>query len=293
MPLMPVITQETVQQQIWPVIAGLIQATLDEDDRALRKHLVPGEAAAEMLDLFSSTVFDILLKTILGREQVALARAIEVDGGRHVFVEFAWLDPAAGGRNFTPDDVVAVKVRRHRQGWRIVEVNPSTVEMLLTAPRAQTILAATKALDEKGELPAEPWILPLALYSGALQLPLRDGVTQDPVEALLLPGLQQRGHSVLTLVAGRWLWREYRKKGEKQELDKPAAWAAAVEFVMSEQAAREVTQAAVGQFYQVSLAALLPRVNQIKRTLHIQGLDERYTTIQTTHVIVKEEERGA
>lgn len=239
-----------------------------------------------MLDLFGSTVFDILLKTVLGREQLALARAIEVDGGRHVFTEFAWLDPAAGGRSFTTDDVVAVKVRRYRQGWRVVEVNPSTIEMLLTAPRAQTILAATKALDEKGELPAEPWILPLALYSGALQLPLRDEAMPDPVEALLLPGLQQRSHSVLTLAAGRRLWREFKKKGGEGEGDKPAAWAAAVELVMSEQAAREVTQAAVGQFYKVGLAALLPRVNQIKRTLNIQGLDERYTTIQTTHVIV-------
>jgi hypothetical protein len=59
---------------------------------------------------------------------------------------------------------------------------------------------------------------------------------------------------------------------------------------MAEQGMREQTQAAVGQYYQVGLPGLLPRIRQIKETLSIDGLHERYSPFGATRVTLPEKE---
>jgi hypothetical protein len=147
--------------------------------------------------------------------------------------------------------------------------------------------------------------LPVALFGGALQLPLRPAAMRDAVERLLLPGLQHRTYGILSLVAGRRLWRDFRRKAKidltaegaqsaenKGEKVRAAAWAAAAEFIMSEQNMREATQAAVAQNYRVNLSAILPRIRQIKEALAIQGIDERYSSFRPAQIILKEAETG-
>jgi hypothetical protein len=56
---------------------------------------------------------------------------------------------------------------------------------------------------------------------------------------------------------------------------------------MSEQAMRDLTQAVVARHYRVSLAQMLPRVREIKDTLGINGLDERFTPLQRQQIVVQ------
>jgi hypothetical protein len=254
-----------------------------EDDRAARRVLRPGRQAAEMLDLFGVLVLDVLLKTVLGRQQMGLLRAIEADQGRAVYIEFAWLDPAKGENRYSTVDVVTVRLEQYRKEWRVCEISPAGVESPLTEARAREILLAEPALLGQDGKPAEPWILPVALFGGALQLPLRQEALNDPVERLFMPGLQQRAFGLISLVGARRLWRDFVRRGEP-ELDNPEAWAAAVETIMGEQAMRQVTQASVGGNYHVGLGVLLPRPRLIKDTLNISGLDERYSPFGTTRV---------
>jgi len=283
------IDRDTVWNGIWPVVQQFVTATLEEDEKGVKKLLVPRSRAAELYDLFGLYVFDILLKTVLGREQLGLVRAIETENGRFVYLEFAWPDPAAGGNSYAATDVVSVQMRKYRNNWRVADVNPANTDSPMTEPRANTILLANKTLEGAEDVPLEPWLLPVALFAGALQLPLQEKALRDAVEALLLPGLQARSYGVVSLVGGRWLWRDFQKKAGSK-LDKPAAWAAAVEFLMAEQGMREQTQATVGQFYGVALTTLLPRIRQIKQTLSLDGLHERYSPFGATRVLLADKE---
>lgn len=282
------ISQETVWNDVWPTVESLIQATLAEDEAAIAPLLLPGAQAAQMLDLFGFSVFDVLLKTVLGRGSLGVTRAIETENGRFVHIEYAWPEPGAQGGEYTAADVVSVTLTEQNGRWVIIEVNPAGADLPLTGPRARGILATSQAMSEQDKVPAEPWILPIALYGGALQIPLRPEAMVDDVEALLLPGLQHRTYGVMSLLRGRQLWRDF-KAAAAPSLEKPAGWAAAVEFVMSEQDMRSQTQAAVGKQYQVNLSVLAPRIKQIKKELKIQGQDERYTDIQSTRIVVKDD----
>lgn len=280
------IDEKTVWDDIWPVVEQLIAATVAEDPQTLRAHLLPGGQADDALDLFGFVVFDILLKTVLGRERLGLVRAIEADEGRAVFIEYAWPDPAAG-RGYTAVDVVAVRLERADGGWRVTEINPASADLPLNTLRATSILAGTQVMSDEGKLPSEPWVLPVALYAGLLQLPLRPEAMADPVEAALLPGLQARGFGLLPLIYGRRLWRDFRAAA-RPDLDRPAVWAAAVEFILSEHSNRGETQAAVGRQYRAPLGGVASRVKHIRRALGIEGLDARYSDFQTTEIIYKE-----
>lgn len=283
------IKREIVWNNIWPVVQEFVMATLEENEEGLKKLLVPRSQAAEWYDLFGLSVFDILLKTVLGREKLGLARAIETENGRFVYLEFAWPDPTAEGNTYAETDVVSVQLKKYRSDWRVSDVNPASTDLPMSEPRANTILLANKALEGDEDEPLEPWLLPVALFGGAIQLPIQEKAMRDPVEVLLLPGLQVRRYGLVSLVGGRRMWRDFRKKAEPA-LDKAAAWAAAAEFLMAEQGMREQTQAAVGQYYKVALTALLPRIRQIKETLSLDGLHERYSPFGATRVMLPDTE---
>ncbi|CUS03855.2 protein of unknown function [Candidatus Promineifilum breve] len=280
------IDEQTVWDDIWPVVERLIAATVAEDPQTMRQLLHPGGQAADALALYGHDVFDVLLKTVLGRERLGLTRAIEGDGGATAFIEYAWPDPA-GGSGYTAVDVVAVRLAQSAGGWRVVEINPAGADLPLNSMRATSILAGTQVMSDEGKLPAEPWILPIALYAGLLQLPLAPGAAADAVEELLLPGLQARQFGFLAQLAARRLWRDF-VAAAAPDLERPGAWAAAVEVIMGEQSNRGETQAAVSRYYRASLGGVSARVRQIRAALAIVPFDERYTDLKTTEIIYKE-----
>lgn len=282
------IDEQAVWDDIWPVVEQLIAATLAEDPQAIRQFLIPGEQAADALDLFGFTVFDILLKTVLGRERLGLTRAIEADGGRAVFIEYAWPDPESADRSFTAVDVVAVRLDRTAGGWLVAEINPASADLPLNSLRATGVLAGTQVLADDGKLPSEPWVLPIALYAGLLQLPLQPGAAADEVEAALLPGLQARQYGLLPVIYGRRLWRDVKAAAEIIRPDQPQAWAAAVEYVLGRQNNRAETQATVGRAYRASLGAVSARAKHIKHALGLKDPDGRYTDLLTTEIVYKE-----
>lgn len=282
------IDEKTVWDDIWPVVEQLISAAVAEDAQAMQQLLYPHGQAADALELFGPVVFDILLKTVLGRERLGLTRAIEGDSGETVFIEYAWPDPTTHG-SYTAVDVVAVRLARAGGGWRVVEINPAGADLPLNGVRATGILAGTQVMSDEGKLPSEPWILPVALYAGLLQLPLMPGAAADPVEALLLPGLQARQFGFLPQLYGRRLWRDFVAGDDDVDVaDRPGAWAAAVEAIMGEQSNRGETQAAVGRHYRASLGAVAGRIKHIRRALGIYGFDARYSDFSTTEIVYKE-----
>ena len=283
------IDEKTVWDDIWPVVEWLIAATVTEDSQAIRQLLQPHGQAADALDLFGATVFDILLKTVLGRDQLGLTRAIEGDGGQTVFIEYAWPDPTTAG-SYTAVDVAAVRLALGDDGWLVTEINPASADLPLNGIRATGILAGMQVMNDDGKLPSEPWVLPVALYAGLLQLPLAPGAAADPVEARLLPGLQARQFGFLPQLYGRRLWRDFVAAAgrDADAADRPEAWAAAVELIMGEQSNRGETQAAVGRHYHASLGAVAAHAKHIRRALGIEGFDGRYSDFSTTEIVYKE-----
>ena len=278
------IDEKTIWDEVWPVIENLIQATLAEDAATMLTLLTNDGQAAAMLDLFDVYVFDILLKTVLGREQLGVARAVETENGRFIHIEYAWPEPGSEQNSYTANDLVTVTLTQVDGEWRIVNVNPSTIDLPLTGGRARGLIATGQTLSDEGKLPGESWILPFALYGGLLKMKLRPEALADPVEELLLPGMQERSYGAMALVNGRSLWRDF-KAANQPKLDKPAAWAAAVEFIMSELELRNLTQAAVAKNHQIPLSQMVPRMKQIKKVLDIQKNDDRYADLQSTQIV--------
>ena len=290
------ITQEKVWQDIWPIVESLISGTLDEDDTAIRNTLWARGEAAQLHEMFGHYVFDILLKTVLGRGNLSVTRAIETDNGKFVHIEYVWPDPDTpepGG--YTAADLVTIKLRRYRKTWRVVSINPAAVDFPLTEARAAGILANTKELTPTAGLPAEPWILPIALYGGALQITLREAGLKDEVERTFLTGMQAKAYGVLSLLGAQRLWRDLREQSPSPiATEETAAWAAAVTFIASEQALREQTQASVAQAFGVSLVQIAPRVRHIKEALRLtEGLDERYTAVQSEKIVLQNDNDDA
>ncbi|MBW7958422.1 MAG: hypothetical protein H3C69_02565 [Candidatus Promineofilum sp.] len=282
------INEQTVWDDIWPVVEQLIAATVAEDPQAIQQLLLPKNQAADAYDLYGFVVFDILLKTVLGRERLGLIRAIEGDGGQSAFIEFAWPDPEVSDRSYTAVEVVAVRLERYDGSWLVAEVNPASADLPLNTMRATSVLAGTQIMSGDGKLPSEPWILPVALYAGLLQLPLLPDAAGDAVEEMFLPGLQARQFGFLSLIYGRRLWRDFVAVAKPDIDDRPWAWAAAVEVLLGEQSNRDETQAAVGRHYRASLGPVALRVKQIRQALDIQPFDERYTDLKTTEIVYKE-----
>lgn len=282
------ISQETVWEEIWPVVESLLDATLAEDEARVTSLLEPGGEAARLYNLFGVTVFDILLKSVLGRTQLAITRAIQTEEGRYVHIEYVWPDPETEDGAYTAADLVTVQLQRTGDRWQVLAVNPAAADFPLTEARARGVLVTGEARSEGGKLPREPWILPVAFLAGSLQLTLREEALADDVERLLLPGLQARHYGAISQIAGRRLWRDFRQVANPP-LDDPAAWAAATEFVLSEQSLREMTQGAVGKYYGVPLTRMLPRIRRIKQALSVQGLDERYSALGSKQIVLRDQ----
>lgn len=278
------IDEKTIWDEVWPVVENLIQATLAEDATTMHTLLIPNGQAAAMLDLFDVYVYDILLKTVLGREQLGVSRAIETEDGRYLHIEYAWPEPGSEQNSYTANDVVTVTLTQVADNWRIASVNPSSIDLPLTGGRARGLIATGQSLSDDGKVPGESWVLPFALYGGLLKMKLRPEALADPVEELLIPGMQERSYGAMALVNGRTLWRHF-KAANQPKLDKPAAWAAAVEFIMSELELRTLTQAAVAKHHQTPLSKMVPRMKQIKKVLAIQKNDERYADLQSTQIV--------
>lgn len=278
------IDEKTIWDEVWPVVERLIEATLAEDAATMRTLLTTNGQAAAMLDLFDIYVYDILLKTVLGREQLGVTRAVETENGRFILIEYAWPEPGSEQNSYTANDLVTVTLTQADGEWRIVNVNPSTIDLPLTGGRARGLIATGQTLSEEGKLPGESWVLPFALYGGLLKMKLRREALADPVEELLIPGMQERSYGAMALLNGRTLWRDF-KAANQPNLDKPAAWAAAVEFIMSELELRNLTQAAVAKNHQIPLSIMVPRMKQIKKVLDIQKNDDRYADLQSTQIV--------
>ncbi len=286
MPSQP-INQDAVFNELWPVVTELLKATVAQDEKAMRKLIVASGNAAAILTLFGPIALDILLKTVYDRDNATLTYAIQTDKGRHVFLEYAWPDVSQDNL-VGEEDFVYVRLRRVGDKWRVLDINPGQINAPMTPPRARGILLDNELIKSGRGVPPDPWVLPLAFLAGAIRLPIRADALADEVERLLLPHLQEQGHSLLALVNARQLWRDFRTKG-KPVIDVPLAWAAVVEYLIAEQEMVQTGEAEVAAKYHVNPIIFGQRVAQVKKTLKIvaTGLDARYTSLWVTPVEVK------
>ena len=280
------ISEQQVWNDIWPVVGQAIQAVMSEDEEVLTHLLAPNSLAMEVLDVYGYPAFGFLLKTMLGRDSLGLVRAVETDNGRSLHLEFAWPDPEMGGNRFSAVDLVSVRLTPIGDAWRILDINPASIDAPLSSARARTALVASQILED--EVEPEPWLLPLALYSGMMQLQLAETAVRDIVEELLLAGLQERGYGLISIVLGRRLWRDFVEVAAPP-LNKAMIWAATIEYLVSLQEKREVTPTAVGNHYQVNLATLLLHSQQIQKALNLQEVDERYSDLAITQIVYEDE----
>ncbi len=279
--------EETVWSDVWPVIEAFIQSVLAEEVAQIRPYLYPHSIADNMFDLFGHYVYDILLKTVLGRDKLAVTRAVETENGRFLHIEYAWPDTTTADNQYTANDVVTVTLLiGENETWQISEVNPSAIDLPLNGGRARGVLAGGQSLSDEGKMPGEAWVLPYALYGGLLKMTLQETGMADTVERILLPALQDRTYGVMAQIYGRRLWRDFQQTANPS-LENPAAWAAAIEYILAEQELRNVTQAAVAKQYKLTLSAMVPRMKQIKKALAIQKEDERYSDIQSPQIVYK------
>ena len=271
------ITQDTIFNTIWPVVTELLKATVAQDEKAIRKLLVTQGNAAATLTLFGPVALDILLKTVYDRDNATLTYAVQTDKGRHVYLEFAW--PNDQGE-VSEDDFAYVRLRRQGEKWRVLDINPSPINNPMTPPRARGILLDNEMLQSGKGVPSDPWVLPVAFMAGAIRLPLREPALADEVERLLLPTLQNQGHSFLALVNAQKVWRDFQTK-TKPAIDFPQAWAAVVEFLIADQEMVQTSEADVAAAYNLNPIAFSQRIAQVKKALKIAetGLDERYTSL--------------
>lgn len=283
------IDENSVQDEIWPMVQRLIAATVSGDDKTARRQLVPNRPVADMVQMFGLTSLDIFLKTVLLRARCGLRQAILTEDSRFVYLEYLWEGgQSAGNAIFAGEDSVVVKVRRYRDSWRIDEINPSSIELLLSAPRARALMFATDAFQRDGTFPQQPWILPIALYSGLLQLPPTAKASADAVEATVLAQMQSRNYEILALVNGRRLWRDFKRKIKMKRArpSESSAYAAAVEYIMNEQTASDIELMALCEAYEALLPVSERFVSRIKQALKVSEIDPRYTTLFTEEVRV-------
>ena len=284
------ITEQTVHDEIWPVVQSLIAATLAGDEKMARRQLVPNRPVADMLQMFGITALDIFLKTILMRGRCGVRQAILTDNGRFVYIEYVWEGGVSASNDlFTAEDSVTVKMRRYRDSWRADDINPSSIELLLSAPRARAIMFATDEFQKDGTFPQHPWVLPVALYSGLLQLPPLEQATEDAVETAVLAQMQGRNYEILAHVHARRLWRDFKRKVKMKKVrpSEAGAYAAAVEFVMNEQTASDLELNALCDEYD-ALPQIAERfVKRIKQALKIEEMDKRYSTLMSEEVRIK------
>lgn len=280
------ISQEQLWQTIWPIVEQTLHATAAADHAQIQAHLHPHGPAAALHDLFGAIGMALVLKTSLGREDVAPTRAVATEDG--VYVEYAWPVTANGQPSYTAADLVTLHLQLLSNQWYITHIIPASLDAPLTTARARGVLMSNRALVSSQGMPSEPWLLPVAFYAGTLQPALRPQSLGDEVERLFLPGMQQRGYGAPLLVRSRQLWRDFVATAQPP-LSQPAAWATAVEFIMSEQDMRELTPAVVGKHYRAALAKVAPRVREIKYVLQIMGQDERYTDLHATKIMITEQ----
>ena len=150
------IQEETVWSDVWPVVESLIQAVLAEDVEQVRPLLEPNSIADDMLDLYGYYVYDILLKSVLGRDKLAVTRAVETENGRFLHIEYAWPDVTTEDNHYTANDVVTATLTEKEDGkWLITDVNPSAIDLPLNGGRARGVIAGGQSLSEDGKVPGE------------------------------------------------------------------------------------------------------------------------------------------
>ena len=276
------IDQAFVQTEVWGDVRQTIRAVAARDATVLGKQFKRRSMIAGIYTLFGITALEILFKTVLSKEQVALMQAVELDVGKKLLLEYGWVAP--NQTEITIADVVTVQLELVGKRWLIAGINPAPLNAPLTEPRAQLTLADIKM--QAGELPSEGWILPYTFVAGALQLPLQTNAGNDPVEKALLAGLQQRTHGIFSLMMGRKLWLDFKKK-RKPKLTDPTLYSAGIEYLLSELAGRQHSPATVAEFYGLSLVKILPIIQQLKSGLKIKENDSRYAPNAGIQIMVE------
>ena len=182
-----------------------------------------------------------LLDALLAADEVAAAAALLPGSFIHVGMDLFGIDAlsVALGLAAEPhhigitalqagDDLAVAELR----GRNDADEDTSVCSMFLTPEAGEWLVADIWPVAADSDLDPESIPEPTGLfYTGELQLPLREGAAQDPVEALLLPQVQQDGAGLHVIERGVHLWRTFRAEAPK-DLGDAAGWAAGLSMAI-------------------------------------------------------------
>lgn len=195
---------EAVAQQIMSVVQSLLEGLVQDHYEAVSTALIPGGFLDVGRQIFGLDAVSVPLGFAVGPHHLSITTLQA--GDLAAVAELQGRDAA--------DNLVcssSVFLSQHGDQWRIEDIWPVPVGNDL----------------DVSEIP-EPTGL---FYSGDLQLEIVTDAGLDPVELLLVPGLQEAGIGLHLIERGVHLWRTFNETTAPDQSE-AAAWAAAVHLVL-------------------------------------------------------------
>ncbi len=226
---------------------------LDQGDPAeLAPRLVPGgpaDVANELIGVFAVAALAGLHLPV-EKLHISRFRAEEREADIEVVMRVAAQEPWDFTCTFT--------LRLYRSQWRLWT--------LLPTPLGGSLEDDGLALDD----------LLVDLLSGSAHLKLNPTAPRDEIERLALTGMEAHGVPYIEQVNGVRIWRDFVKK-RHPSLERPAGWAAALDYIMALMEYRKGSQGEIGKSYGVSAATVAARYKEIVAALNLVQFDDRYS----------------
>jgi hypothetical protein len=230
---------------------ALLDVLVADDKEGLPRLLIPGGPADALVDLFGPIALGVAAGLHVPSN---LHRAIQARSfGREAELELA--RQAAGDEPW--ERYSTLVLRLHRKTWRAWSLLP---------------IPFGKSLADELDLDT----LTADLLEGQQHLPLRPEGPRDDVERLVLAAMPEDKFHIFELASAARVWRDFVRK-VRPGLERPASWAAAVEYVVSLLEFRPGTQGSIGNKYGVSANTVAGRYKTIVAALGLYQYDERYS----------------
>lgn len=232
----------------------------------LKQHVLNGSPAALALELFEAALFRLDLRLDDPREAGKLAPFDLQIEAEAALLELAVLEPLPEGEGHWQrifGSGLLLQAIADVPGWAVSDIVPINSDNVfkLDDPTDQKILA---------------------VHQGREALPLAR-TNLDPVEQAFLEQMQaQMGRfNIEELFNALRLWRDYKVGNDgiraKDWQNRPATWAAAVEYLITLFDYFEVDNTELIRRYATTTPAIARRTQEIAQTLNVTQFDDRYS----------------
>ena len=237
---------DVTARQIMDTVQVLLAALVQDEADTVGSSLVPGGFIDVGRQIFGLDAVSVPLGFAAGPHHLSLTT---MQAGDHAAVV------ELQGRDQEENQLTSSSVflTRTGDGWQVEDIWPVAVGEDLEIERIP-----------------EPTGL---FYAGDLQLEPLESASLDPVEARLVPGLQEAGIGLHLIERSIHLWRTYSEAAEP-DLGDPAAWAAALHLVLLLLEEQEPDPELVVGFYGATESAAVERLSALLALLNASSGEE-------------------